>query len=300
MKILVTGGTGFIGSKLCPSLLSKGHQLYVLTRNRLKAQKILPIAGIQFIEQLNEIPTDVHFDAVINLAGAAIVHRWTGAYKGVLKKSRIGITQGLMTFFSQHQYKPTIWINGSAIGYYGPQGDNGISETDTPNPSFSHELCLAWEQEALKAKGFGCRVCLLRTGIVLGSDGGVLAQMRTPFKAGLGGPIATGKQWMSWIHIDDLIRIIQFCLENASVEGPVNATAPKPVTNQEFTRILGKIWHRPTLLRMPAFVMLILYGQMAKELLISGQKVLPTKMLREKFVFTYPQLTLALEAIEGK
>jgi uncharacterized protein (TIGR01777 family) len=195
---------------------------------------------------------------------------------------------------------PAIFISGSAIGYYGPQGDEAVSESSPGRESFSHELCEAWERTALDAKDLGMRVCLLRTGIVLG-EGGALKKMRLPFLMGLGGPISTGKQWMSWIHIADMIRVIHFCLEQPTLQGPVNATSPNPVTNNDFAHTLGKVLHRPTFLRMPGFVLRLIYGSaMAEELLLTGQRVLPTKLLQLGFNFVYTDLELALHAILHK
>lgn len=294
MRILITGGTGFIGKMLCSSFKAKGDELCVLSRNTRKAKLLIPLKDIRFIENLDEIKAEEKFDVVINLAGAPISKRWTAAYKNIIVNSRVGLTNKLIETITRLHYKPALLINGSAIGYYGSQGDNTLSEDGGFAPSFSHELCDAWEQAALKATSLGVRVCLLRTGIVLGSHGGALAQMRLPYLMGLGGPIGSGKQWMSWIHIVDMVRLVHFCITNPDINGPMNATAPFPVTNQEFAQLFAKTLHRPAFFKMPAWVMRTLFGQMAQELLITGQRVVPTKLSQYGFKFIYPNLELAL------
>lgn len=297
MKILVTGGTGFIGKPLCATLLQKGHQLSVLTRDRRRAQSLLS-RDIQLIESLQEI-SSLSFEAVINLAGAPIAERWTPAYKEILIKSRTDLTNQLVSTFKQWSSPPKVFISGSAIGYYGAQGDEALSESSPFQPGFSHELCAAWENSAMKATEQGVRVCCLRTGVVLGRHGGALSRMRYPFLCCLGGPIGQGNQWMSWIELMDMIQVIVFCLENTGIKGPVNATSPLPVRNQEFARIYSEVLHRPHFLTMPSLPLKILFGEMARELLLTGQKVVPTKLLNKGFVFTYPELRAALSAIEG-
>ncbi len=300
MKILITGGTGFIGQMLCSSLKAKGHELCVLTRSANKGKRRLRLEGVRFIEQLSDISPDDSYDAVINLAGAPIAKRWTSAYKKIIINSRVEMTNRLIETISRLKQKPSVLISGSAIGYYGPQGDNPLSESDKGNASFSHDLCTSWEITALKANDLNVRVCLLRTGIVLGAHGGALQQMRLPFKCGLGGPIGNGLQWMSWIHIADMVRLIHFCLEKTDIVGPVNATAPNPARNAVFAELYAKSLHRKALLKMPAFIMRLLYGQMAEELLLTGQKVMPTKLSQHGFTFVYPDLELALLDIEHK
>ncbi|MBS0288090.1 MAG: TIGR01777 family oxidoreductase [Proteobacteria bacterium] len=297
MRILITGGTGFIGKMLCSSFKAKGYDVCVLTRNARKAKLCLPLKDIHFIENLKDIKSDEHIDVVVNLAGATIAKRWTTAYKKTIINSRKDLTQALIEKLSTLKHKPALFINGSAIGYYGPQGDDVLSEDSPSVQSFSHELCATWEQEALKAKTLGMRLCLLRTGVVLGEGGGVLAQMRLPFLMGVGGPIGNGKQWMSWIHMVDMVRLVHFCIEHPELEGPLNATSPNPVTNQVFAQTLAKTLHRPAFCKMPAWVMRLLYGQMAHELLLTGQRVVPTKLTQHGFSFIYPSLEMALLAI---
>jgi uncharacterized protein (TIGR01777 family) len=247
---------------------------------------------------MSEIDPRESFDAVINLAGAPIVQRWTKKYKIILKQSRVDLTTVLIERLEKCPQPPQVFISGSAIGYYGPQADNELTESSPPQPSFSHELCAAWEQAASKAKELGSRVCLLRTGIVLGRHGGALARMRLPFLLGIGGPVGTGSQWMSWIHISDMVRIIHHCLMHTEAEGVINATAPKPVRNQFFAKTYAQVLHRMAIVPMPAFVLRIIFGQMAQELLLTGQKVIPSKLLNDGFTFTYPDLEMALLSLE--
>lgn len=297
MNILVTGGTGFIGQKLCAELIHRGHQLCVLTRNASLATKRLP-SGIRLISDFTEIKSDEVFDAVINLAGEPIARRWTDKVKAELIASRVGVTKRLVKTLKQLNTPPKVLISGSAIGYYGPAGDSNLVESSPFVESFSHELCEAWEQAALKAQKRNIRVCCLRTGVVLGPQGGVLEKLRLAYLMGMGGPIGTGKQWMSWIHIDDMIAIILFCLENEQIDGPVNATAPNPVQQSEFAKAYGKVLKRPSFLPMPLLTVRLLFGQMGEELMLHGQKVIPQKLLDNHFQYQYPTLESALQQIE--
>lgn len=296
MRILITGATGFIGRMLCSSFKAKGDELCILTRKTRLAKQRLPLKGLRFIQSLEEIQNDEYFDVVINLAGAPISKRWTNSYKKTILQSRLGLTKALIGLFSRLVHKPSVFISGSAIGYYGPQEGQPLNEESGFTSSFSHDLCAAWESEALKAPA-GIRVCLLRTGIVLGANGGALAQMRLPFLLGLGGPFGDGKQWMSWIHMVDMVRLVHFCIENQAISGPINATAPLPVINRDFVKTYAKVLRRPCFLTTPAWVLELVYGQMALELLLTGQKVLPEKLTTAGFSFIYPSLEIALIAI---
>ena len=295
MHVLITGGTGLIGSALCQSLAFKGAQLTVLTRDIQKAKHLLSIDGVHFIEQVAEIKPDATFDAVVNLAGAPIAKFWTENYKQTLLQSRVVLTQSLVAALATLTTKPKVLVSGSAIGFYGPQGDNELIETSSGVASFSHELCQAWEASASDATKLGIRVVNLRTGVVLSKKDGALAKMRLPFSLGLGGPIGSGEQWMSWVHHDDIVNIILFCIQEEDMQGPVNATAPNPVTNKTFAQIYGKVLHRPAILPMPAWFLKMVMGQMAEELLITGQRVVPSKLNDAGFVFTYPELEGALK-----
>ena len=279
MKILITGGTGFIGQTLCPALLAAGHSLTVLSRT---PDKVVKIFGNQVtpIDTLQVLLDSDHFDAIINLAGAPIFGgRWTDKRKQILCHSRIDITQGLVDFIARAERKPSVFLSGSAIGFYGDQGDTIVDETSSSHDEFGHRLCVEWEQQAEKAKAYDVRVCLLRTGLVVGKQGGFLQPMLLPFKLGFGGRLGSGNQWMSWIHIDDHVAICQALLEDSNLEGKFNLTAPNPVTNQIFSKTLAGLLNRPALLPAPAWVLKLILGEMS-ELLIGSQRVIPKRILR--------------------
>lgn len=296
MKILLTGGTGFIGRHLCAELVSLQHDLCVFTRNPQLALKHLP-PGIRTVSHFDEIEATEEFDAVINLAGHPIARRWTEKVKTELIASRVGTTKALIKMIKRLNRPPRVLISGSAIGFYGPSDDEKLTEASPGKPSFSHELCELWENAALKAEKRGLRVCCLRTGVVLGR-GGFLERLRLAFLMGMGGPIGKGKQWFSWIHIDDLIKIILFCLENEQLTGPVNATSPHPVRQDKFAKTYGKVLNRPAILPMPPITVRLLFGQMGDELMLQGQRVLPEKLLNNQFGFSYAHLEAALMQIE--
>lgn len=299
MQILMTGGTGLIGTALAQHLTQQGHELIILTRNTAKASQLLPLNPIQFIEQLSSITPTTPIEAVINLAGAPIAKPWSARYREVLRQSRIDLTNQLVTFLRTLNTPPTVLVSGSAVGFYGPQANNDLLESSAGVPSFSHELCRDWEGAANIASQQGTRVVNLRTGIVLSKQGGALAKMRFPFSLGLGGPVGTGDQWMSWIHLQDIVRIIEFCMLQPNLSGPVNATAPNPVTNKVFAKTYGKVLQRPAILPMPAWFLRTLMGQMAEELLLTGQKVIPHKLQQAGFQFRFPELIGALREVEN-
>jgi uncharacterized protein (TIGR01777 family) len=291
MNILITGGTGFIGSTLCSRLLEENNKIVVLSRH---PEKIKP--PIKAIADLNDLKDSDIFDVVVNLLGEPIANkRWSEKQKHQIFSSRIDITKKLISYFEKLDNKPKLLISGSAIGYYGiDKTDNIIEEKEKGDNSFSSELCQKWEAEALKAETLGIRTCLLRTGIVLGKNGGALSKMLLPFKMGLGGRIDHGKQWMSWIHIDDLVGIILYCINHDNLKGAINGTSPNPVTNQVFTKTLGMILKRPTIFPMPAIVVKLLMGKMGEELLLAGKKIIPKKVLDAGYIFKYKTLEEAL------
>ncbi len=294
MRILVTGGTGFIGQALCPKLTQDGHDVIVWSRRRNPEVA----AGVTTIQQLDEL-TGPNPDAVINLAGASIADgRWTQERKRVLVDSRLHITGKLVDWMRAMETPPKALISASAVGYYGEQGDRIITEDTTPTPGFTHDLCVQWENAALKAKALGVRVGLVRTGVVLDRDGGALAKMLPPFKMGVGGRLGSGQHYFPWIHRADIVAIYQWLVENEQASGPYNASAPNPVTNAEFTRALGSVLKRPTLLPMPEPVLRLLFGEMSELLLVSN-RMMPTRLLEEGFEFRYPELKPALQAILG-
>lgn len=299
MKILITGGTGLIGRRLCPALLAKGHEITVLSRTPDTVKQKCGEA-VQAMASLNDWQPDVLFDAVINLAGEPIVDkRWTAERKQRLWQSRVNLTENLVQCIANATHKPSVLLSGSATGFYGDGGDTILEESLSPATDFGAQLCSAWEAVAQTADAFGVRVCLLRTGLVLDSAGGLLGRMLLPFKLGLAARLGNGQQWMSWIHVDDYVAIMLLLLENSAESGAYNMTAPEPVTNAEFTHTLARVLHRPALLVAPACVLKLMLGEMAA-LLLGGQRALPTKMQTLGYRFSYTKLEEALSAIVTK
>lgn len=293
MRILVTGGSGFIGRLLCPELQSAGHEVVVLTRSPQKTRKKLP-ESVQCYTDLNSIEP---CDAVINLVGAGIADkRWTEARKQVLRASRLETTQAVVEWMSTLPVPPTVMISASAVGWYGEQGNAEIDESTPPVQGFTHELCEAWEQVAQQAEALGVRVCRIRLGVVLGRGGGSLAKMLPAFKLGLGGRLGDGQQWMPWIHRQDVVRVVQFLLAHSECSGPYNTTAPKPVTNAEFTQAMGRALHKPTLLPVPRCMLSLALGEMAS-LLLGSARLIPQRLQEEGFQFRYATLDKALADI---
>jgi len=293
MNVLITGGTGFIGSALARSLSDQGHAVTVLSRSPDKVATTCGpgIAGLASLEQLTP---DYSFQVIINLAGAPIFGaRWSEGRKRLIRDSRIGLTEKLVACIGRMQVKPNLLISGSAIGYYGDQGDTILTEQSTPRPDFSNQLCADWEAAAKTAEQYGVRVCLIRTGLVIAGGGGLLQRMLLPFRLGLGGRLGDGRQWMSWIHRQDWIAIAQTMMADASMQGAYNATAPNPVRNIEFTRTLAQCLKRPALLPVPAGLLKLLLGEMS-ELVLGSQRVLPERLSAQGFQFQYDELTSAL------
>ncbi len=293
MNILITGGSGLIGKALC-NKLKQENNLTVLTRHPQKAKARLG-QGIQLIESLNELQDLNDFDAVINLAGEPIAEqRWSQTQKQQICQSRWQITQRLVDLIKASSQPPKVLISGSAIGIYGRQDAQPIDETFTDfHNEFSHQVCQQWEAIANQVNQI-TRVCTLRTGIVLSPHGGALKKMLPPFKMGLGGKMASGYQYMSWIHLEDMVAAIRWLLSQDNLQGPFNLTAPHPVTNREFTRHLASALHRPVLLPMPAAILRLIFGEMS-EILIYGQHVLPSKLIESGFEFLFPELEPALQ-----
>lgn len=296
MQILLTGGTGFIGSHLCKQLLSDEHQLTVLSR-RPERVPVLCGQSVQPLASFDELDSGYHFDAVINLAGAPIADkRWSDRRKQQLMESRLGTTRRLTQAIKNMKQPPACLINASAVGFYGDQGDTVVDETTSPHDEFSHQLCFQWEKAASEASELGVRVCIIRIGLVVGRDGGFVSKMLTPFKLGLGGQIGDGRQWMSWVHRDDLVRMFEWLLTHEEAQGVYNGTAPEPVTNREFTQTLAKVLKRPARLPMPAVAAKVLFGEMS-QLLLTGQRVFPKRISETGFEFNYPKLKLALQSV---
>ncbi|MGR8978594.1 MAG: TIGR01777 family oxidoreductase [Gammaproteobacteria bacterium] len=294
MKVLVTGGTGFIGSALVKRLADQGHDVTVLSRYPETIEKRCG-PDVHELSSLKLLPPDVTFQVVINLAGAPIFDAlWTQARKKILRDSRIMLTEQLVDCFGRMSVKPELFISGSAVGYYGDQGDTILTEQSPIRPDFSAQLCSDWEASARKAEAFGIRVCLIRTGLVIAGGGGILQRMLLPFRLCLGGRLGSGKQWMSWIHRKDWIAIAEAMIADTSMRGPYNATSPNPVTNRQFTQTLARRLHRPALFPAPACVLKTLLGEMS-QLVLGSQRVLPERLLAHGFTFQYPDLASAID-----
>lgn len=292
MHILLTGGTGFIGEALVPSLLAQGHELTILSRSRHTDTE-----GCRYIRNLDELADDERIHAAINLAGASLAGaRWTASYKREIVESRLGTTGQLVECMQRLQVPPGVLLNASAIGYYG-HGDQPVTEADDAGEGFSADLCRRWEEAASHAETLGTRVCLCRFGVVLDAGGGAFEELFRPFRFGLANWIGSGRQWLSWVHRNDVVAALTFLLEHDELSGAFNVTAPEPVTARGMCDAIKK--RRKTLLTapVPAPVMRIMLGEMADELLINGQKVLPQRLTNSGFTFSYPHIDDALRAI---
>jgi uncharacterized protein (TIGR01777 family) len=297
MRILITGASGLVGGKLIPVLKSKGHEIYKLSRS--KAENPNEIQWDAFSGFSDEEQAKLEgIEAVVHLAGDNVAGgSWTDEKKRSIRQSRVVGTRTLVNAFRRTVKPPKVFVSASAIGFYGNRGDEILTEESAKGDGFFPEVCSEWEAEAFKAKEFSARVVCPRIGVVLSKDGGALEKMLTPFKFGVGGTVGSGEQFMSWIAIDDLIRIIVFAIENDQINGAINAAAPKPVTNEEFTNALGKALNRPTIIPVPAFGIKLLFGEMGKTLLLEGCRVLPRKLEDFGFEFEFPTLESALENI---
>ncbi|MGE9292225.1 MAG: TIGR01777 family oxidoreductase [Puniceicoccales bacterium] len=290
MKVAIAGGTGLIGKALQASLKADGHSCLVLSRAPEEGQVAWdPTSGEIDWEALNGV------DAVVNLAGRNIASRWSESVKREIRESRVEGTALLARTSAQLDPKPRVFINASAIGYYGVTREEELIEEASAGGGFLADVCREWEAAAEPAAAAGVRTVLLRNGVVLSPEGGALAKILTPFRAGLGGPVGDGKQWMSWIALDDVVGLIRFCIEHESICGPVNATAPAPVTNAELATTLGEVLDKPSSMPTPAFAIKLAFGQMAEETLLSSVRVLPAKAEAAGYVFRFPALKPALE-----
>jgi uncharacterized protein (TIGR01777 family) len=294
MNITLTGASGFVGARLTQRLLDAGHAVHALGRRR-PANLPASVRFSQWQSAEAEPPSEslAGADAVIHLAGELVAQRWTPAAKNRIRSSRVDGTRHLVNALSTESRRPQVLICASAIGIYGSRGDELLTENSSPGDDFLAELVNDWEKAAALAEALGIRVVRLRLGVVLGRGGGALAKMLPPFRLGLGGRLASGRQWTSWIHVDDVINLILFTLANAGIRGAVNATAPVPVTNAEFTKQLAAAIHRPAIFPVPTFALKLLFGEMAS-MVISSQRVIPEAAERAGFEFEYPQLGPAL------
>jgi len=287
-----------IGPRLVAELLAIGAEVTVLTRDPDRARsKLGNVTAVRWDLMSEPAPPEALTgrDAVVHLAGAPVAQRWSAENKKAISDSRVVGTRNLLAGLEQAQPRPATLISSSAIGYYGPHGEEPLDEDAPAGKDFLAEVCVDWEREAARATDLDMRVAVVRTGIVLDSDGGALGTMLTPFRLGVGGPVAGGRQYMSWIHAYDVVGMMMSALQDERWSGPVNATAPEPVTNGEFSRALGKALHRPALLPIPGLALRILYGDMA-ELVTSGARVVPAKALVLGYQFRHPELGEALSS----
>jgi uncharacterized protein (TIGR01777 family) len=298
MNITLTGASGFIGGALVAGLKSDGHQLHILGRSAPRD------AAVQFSKwdangnQMPPVKAIADADAIIHLAGEPVGQRWTPEVKRRIRESRVTGTRRLVDAIAavESGHRPPTLIAASAIGYYGNRGDEIINEGSKPGKGFLPEVCVEWETASQAAANYGLRVVCLRIGIVLGHGGGALGQMLPFFRLGTGGRIGTGRQWMSWIHLDDLVGLLLLALNNQALSGPVNGTAPNPVTNSEFTQTLAEVIHRPAMFPIPEFGLRMLYGEMS-QVLFESQRVLPDAAVRAGYQFRYPELRTALKSV---
>jgi len=291
MNVLITGASGLVGSGLIEYLFSKGHTIFSLQRSKQQSGSFW---------QFDRIPPEMaeqSFDAVIHLAGENIATgRWNEAKKKKILNSRVEGTRQLADFCAGLSTKPEVFFCASAIGFYGNCGDKTLDETGSPGTNFVAEVCRAWEKASDPVVEAGIRAVFGRIGMALSGKSGTLPAMLPSFKLGIAGVVGTGKQYISWVQIEDLLAMIEYALEHQNIEGPVNLVAPAAVTNREFTKTLGKVVHRPTFMNMPAFVAKTIFGQMGEELLLSSTRVLPSVLMRSGYVHRYTNLEKALAA----
>jgi uncharacterized protein (TIGR01777 family) len=301
MKILITGSTGLVGTALTQNLQRAGHTVCRLVRPSTSTQTIGTSQGfdVNWNPATGELGgAAVGADAVVNLAGASIADgRWTPQRKQLLRSSRVDTTRALVQALAKMSARPRVLVSASATGYYGNRGDETLTEASQPGNDFLSGIAKEWESEALKAEVLGIRVVRARFGVILSKHGGALPQIMGPFQFGVGGKIGTGKQWMSWITLDDAVAILRLALENANITGALNVVSPQPATNADFTKILAAAMHRPALFPAPAFALRLALGEMADALLLSSQRVLPVQLQKLNYQFTHPDLAAALATI---
>jgi hypothetical protein len=299
MQVLITGGLGFVGTQISNRLIEKGHQVTVVDR--------APEPMAYTPRAVTYVPADTTIkgawqekiagqDAVINLAGASIFTRWNDNTKKLVYDSRVLTTRNVVEAMDKN--KEALLCSTSAVGYYGFRGDEALAEEDSPGSDFLAQVCVDWEDEAHKATEKGARAVITRFGIVLGKTGGALGQMIPAFKKFVGGPLGSGKQWFSWIHMEDLLRAFLFVFDNKDIHGPVNLCSPNPIRNKDLAKALGKVLSRPSFLKTPAFTLRLVLGEFGS-ILLEGQKVIPAKLLQHGFRFRYPEIMEALQEAVG-
>jgi uncharacterized protein (TIGR01777 family) len=304
VKILISGSTGLVGSAVIDALNRQGHDLTRLVRpgtarRKPKATPVGELPQIPWNPQSGLLNSHAEgIEAIIHLAGASIAgHRWTAAWKRELRDSRVSATRQLVASLRRLRRPPQIFIAASAIGYYGSRGDEELTESSPAGTDFLAQLTLDWEAESARAGDLGARVVILRFGVILAKQGGALPRMALPLRLGIGGRIGSGRQWISWVTLEDIVGIIRFALETNLLSGPANAVSPNPIQNAEFTQALGRVLRRPTIFPAPPFALRLALGEMADSLLLASQKVHPTKLLSLGFRFLHPDLESALATV---
>jgi uncharacterized protein (TIGR01777 family) len=306
VKVVIAGGTGFLGRPLAAAFRADGHDVVILSRSTAAADSRASSEPriVAWTPDANVGPWAREIDgtdAVVNLAGESIAgRRWSPAHKQRILDSRVDAARSLVAAIRTASRPPAVMVSGSAVGYYGPLGDEVVTEETPAGSDFLAQVCVRWEAEALRAATDGTRVVCIRTGLVLERDGGALPQMLPPFRFGVGGPVGSGRQYWPWIHRADWIALVRWAIATASATGAVNGTGPAPVTNAVFARALGRAMHRPAFMPAPAFGLRLLLGEMADALLLSGQRAIPAKAERLGFSFRYPTVDGALAAIFGR
>ena len=302
MRVLISGVTGFIGARLAETLSAAGHEVWGLSRDPAAARKKVPQLTEAFawnpVAQQPPAEALVDVGAVVHLAGELVAGRWTKKKKERIQDSRVVGTRNLVKAMESPN-RPPVLVSSSAIGFYGDRGDSKLSEDSKPGHDFLADVCRGWEKEAERAEELGIRVVIVRTGVVLAPGGGALKAMLPPFKMGAGGPMGSGKQWWSWIHRDDLVSIMQRAVEDDTMRGVYNGTAPNPMRQKEFGNVLGKVLHRPSFVPTPAFALRLLLGGFSSELLTS-KRVIPERLEKHGFEFRYAELESALRQALGR
>ena len=295
MKVTLTGATGLIGSKLVAALVARGDEVTVLSRDPERARGTLGVDAQQWDLLARPAPVAAleGRDAVVHLAGEPVAQRWSDAVKQAILASRETGTRNLVAGIEQASARPAVLVSSSAVGYYGKHGDERLDESADPGSDFLARVCVAWERAALAAGELGLRVVTIRTGVVLDADGGALKTMLPPFRAGIGGPVAGGRQYIPWIHVDDIVGLYLAALDERSWSGAVNGSAPEPVTNRDFSKALGRALHRPAIAPVPGLALRALYGEMA-EIVTEGQRAVPAAALAAGHAFRHPDLDEAL------
>jgi uncharacterized protein (TIGR01777 family) len=301
MKVTVTGATGLIGTALVAALKERGDEVTVLSRNPDQAARELGVEAVAWDPMAEPAPSSAISgrDGVVHLAGEPVAQRWTESVKRSIRASRDLGTANLVAGIAASEPRPGVLVSSSAVGYYGKHGAEIIDESAPAGNDFLAEVCVEWERRARAAEELGLRVVIVRTGVVLDSGGGALKTMLPPFRAGVGGPVAGGRQYMPWIHLDDIVGIYLAALDGEGWSGPVNGTAPEPVTNADFSKALGRALGRPAIFPVPAFAIRTLYGEMA-EIVTEGQRAVPARTLESGYVFQKPELDAALRSALGR